>query len=672
MTRHFSASKLDPRGKTLPQLLLQRGRQDADTLAQRHKSMGIWKRYTWSDVLEAVTHCSIGLAALGLKRGDVVAIIGENEPELFRADLAALAQGALVVCLYPDQSPDEMAFILSDSGARFLFAQDQEQTDKVLSVLDQLPAIEAIIFWDPKGLWTYNNPKLHDIRQLQARGAELATSTHGAFEAMVASGKPTDPAVLLYSSGTTGRPKGIQVSHNYLLDNALRILGGAKLRAGAEYLSYISPAWGTEHVFGVSIGLINPMVVNFPERPESVLHDLREIGVECLCFTPRQWESLASDQQAKLLDAVPFVRAACSWALGVGQRYAESQLTGASPSVWTVLTHFIAETFVLRPLRDQLGLKNVQIAVSGGAAMAPDVFRLFHSMGVPLRNAYGLTEFGWIAMHREKYFDLETVGSLLPVDPAYGEPLQWLISEEGELLLRGGTGFEGYHGLPEKTRERWKDGWLRTGDHCAITSSGELLYYERMEDLRTLSTGVRYPPQFIETRLRFSPFIKDVMVVGDESTPYPVALINIDAQMVGRWAEERGIGYSTFADLSQRPEVRELIRSEIARVNTRLEEGARVVRFANLPKELDADEGELTRTRKLRRGLLVERYAALIKLLYSDVGELVLELEVKYRDGRTSNFRAEVWSNACDSSRDGPDTAEPSARTSKVGALSHV
>jgi long-chain acyl-CoA synthetase len=644
-TRH--ANRLDPRGKTIPQLLLERAGTDGSGLAQRHKTRGIWKRYSWNDVLAAVRDCSLGLAELGLKRRDVVALVGENEPELFRAEHAALAQGAVVVCMYPDLTAEEMEYILSHSGAVFLFAQDQEQTDKILSIIDRLPHLKAIVYWDPKGLWSYSHPKLLNMEQLQDRGSKLSKTHTEAFEETVANGRPQEVAVLLYSSGTTGKPKAVPCSHDWLIDNALRFLSSGDLPSGAEYLSYISPAWGTEQFFGITLGIINPMVVNFPERPESLHHDMREIGVEGLWFTPRQWESLASELRAKMLDAAPASRRIYDWGIRVGMDYAAAHLENRAPSLLTRLQHPLAEVAVLRPLRDQLGLVNTRIAACGGAAMAPDVFRLFHAIGVPLRNAYGSTEFGMVAMHRGKSFDLETVGHLLSVDPWYGRPLEWRISTNGELQVRGGTGFPGYLNHPEKTAERLDDGWFCTGDHCAITNNAELVFFERIEDLRTLSTGFSYPPQFIETRLRYSPFIKDVMIVGDERTPYPIALINIDAEVVGRWAEERSIGFSTFADLSQREEVRELVRGEIEQVNKRLEPASRVARFANLPKELDPDEGELTRTRKLRRTFLAERYATLIDGLYGSARQIGVRLPVRYQDGRVGEFKAAVFINSC-------------------------
>lgn len=637
--------RLDPIGKTLPQLLLERAERDGDRLAERHKRHGIWQRITWREIVRHVEEFANGLADLGLKRGQTVAIIGENEPELYQAEFAALAQGAVVVCLYPDLTAEEMEFILAHSEAAVIIAQDQEQVDKVLGIMDRIPSLTKIVYWDPKGLWSYTHDILIDFAEVKKKGRAFARAFPGAFARAVAEGRPEDIALRHYSSGTTGSPKGVSVSHAFVMDNVLRITSSCDLPAGAEYLSYISPAWGTEQMLGIALGVIRPLVVNFPERPETVLHDLREIGVEGVWFTPRQWESLASDIQARMLDAGAFRRWLFRRGMEVGAKYAETRLSGTPVDLWTKVLHPLAERFMLRPLRDKLGLVNVKLAVCGGAAMAPDVFRFFHSIGVPLRNIYGSTEFGFIAMHQGERFDLESVGKPMPVHPHYGPPMEWRISEDGELLVRGGVGFRGYHKLPEKTSEKLDGDWYRTGDHCAITDDGHLVFLERMEDLRTLASGHRYPPQYIETRLRYSPYIKDVLTVGDSEHPFVTALINIDAETVTRWAEERGIAFSTFADLSQKQEIRELIRSEIERVNRRLVEASQVRRFACLPKELDPDDGELTRTRKLRRGFIAERYGVLIGTLYGDTEKVDLKIPVRYQDGRRGELQAVVFVN---------------------------
>jgi len=638
--------RLDPIGKTLPQLLQERARHDPGHLAQRHKDRGIWKPITWGAIAKNVEDFSNGLADLGLRKGDTLAIIGENEPELYQAEYAGLAQGAVIVCLYPDLTDREMEFILNNSCATMIVAQDQEQVDKVLSIRDRVAGLKYIIYWDPKGLWSYPDEHLLAFKDVQERGRGYELAHPGAYADAVARGKAEDMALCMYSSGTTGNPKGVTYSHTFLADNALRITASTEIPPNAEYLSYISPAWGTEQMFGITLGLLCPLTVNFPERPESVLHDLREISVVGIWFTPRQWESLASDIQARMIDAGPIRRRIFKWAMAIGLRHAETRIKGLAPDLYTRLMHPIADLVMLRPLRSNLGLADTRLAVCGGAAMAPDVFRLFHGIGVPLRNIYGSTEFGYICMHQGDRFDLDTVGQKVKIESHFGAELQWRIADDGELLVQGGSGFGGYLGLPEKSAEKMADDWYRTGDHCAITPEGELVFYDRMDDLCTLASGHRYPPQFIETRLRYSPYIKDVMTIGDQRHPFVGALINIDSETVTRWAEERSIPFSTFVDLSQRAEVRELVRREIEGVNRKLPSMSQVQRFACLPKELDPDDGELTRTRKLRRGFVADRYAALIDAIYSSSDKVDVHIPVRYQDGRVGELKALVHVNA--------------------------
>jgi long-chain acyl-CoA synthetase len=426
-----------------------------------------------------------------------------------------------------------------------------------------------------------------------------------------------------------------------------------------DYLTYIAPAWGTEQLFGITIGLTLPMVVNFPESPEQVLANLREIAVEAMLFAPRQWESLASTIQAKMLDAGPLRRRIYEWGVNVGRKVHVARLDGKPIPLGARLALPIAEALVLKPLRDKLGLTRVKVALSGGSTMAPDVFRLFHAIGVPLRNLYGSTEIGIMTIHKGERYDLETVGHWLEAHPDTA-PLEWKVSDAGELLVKGGSFFQGYHDKPDKTAERIVDGWYRTGDAVSVTKGGELVFLERLDDMAKLRSGQSFPPQFIETRLRFSPFIKDIMTLGDSTRDYIGALVNIDMSVVSRWAEERKLAYSTFTDLSQMPAVAELVRGEIARVNRFLPEHAQVRRFANFPKELDPDEGELTRTRKLRREFLVERYAPLIDALYAGDDSVAITVPVTYQDGRRGNLAATVAIHAVASK----PVSQPPARQS--------
>jgi len=636
------SSALDPAGKTLPQLLLQRAASDADVLSHRHKKKGIWQGMSWAQFAARVRFYAGGLAAKGVVRGDTIGIIGENEPEHFIAELAAQSLGAICVPLYPDLTADEIGYALNHSEAMMIFAQDQEQVDKVLGSLDNLPLIRGVIYWDDKGMWSYNHPLLSDTTALAANGARWHAENPGKWETLVASAASTDTALLLFTSGTTGKPKAVVCSHAFLLDNAMRLKSGTAVGPGAEYLSYIPLAWLTEQALGLSLGLIAPLVVNFPERPESVVADLREIGVELVFFGSRQWESMASSVSSHMFDAGPLRRAIYQWGLNVGTATRIARLEGRPVGLWARLMEPLAEATVLKPLRDKLGIVRARASICAGSAMAPEAFRLFHAMGVPLRNAYAATEFGVVSIHQGDAFDVETAGPAVPIPNGFGGQIDWKFTDKGELLVKGGTGFTRYLKQADKTAERFEGEWFRTGDYCTVAPNGDLVFMDRLDDLKTLAGGETYPPQYIETRLRFSPFIREVMTVGDSARGHVAALVEIDGEIVSQWADERKIGFSTFADLSQRPEVRALVSGEIDKVNRLLPEHSRVRSFANFPKPLDPDEGELTRTRKLRRVFLAERYESLIEALYGPAGPLSLEIPIRYQDGKQGVLKCTV------------------------------
>ncbi|MDI1339739.1 AMP-binding protein [Polaromonas sp.] len=638
---------------TLPQKLFAHAQEHPKRLAQRVKRKGVWRCYTWADVFDRTRNIALGAASQGLQRGETAIMIGENEPEHYWALFAAQSLGAKTVSVYPDATVDELHYLCEDSKARFIFAQDQEQVDKALALLERLPDIRGIAYWDNSGMWSYRHPLLQSFDDLTAEGRRQHERHPQRFEREVNAGQADDLALLTYTSGTTSKPKGVMISHRWLIDNALRMKSALPLQDGMEYMSYTPLAWITEQLLGVTLGLITPLVVNFPEGPDQVLPNLRELAPHIVLFGPRQWENIAATIEARMLAASWLARVVYRWGIGVGHDVHVARLEGRTAPWLSRLLLPLAEALALHPVRDQFGFIRSSVAVSGGTAMAPDVFRLFHAMGVPLRNIYGCSEFGLIAGHRGERYDLETVGPLLDVDPAFGAPLESRIEDNGELLLRGGTGFLGYWGKPDKTATIQRDGWYVSGDAVRKTERGELVYLDRVEHLVKLASGHPYPPQFIETRLRFSPFIKDVMVLGEATRPWVGALINIDMAVTSRWAEERRIAFSTFTDLSQRPEVRQLVQGEIRRINQLLPESSRVVRFANFPKELDPDEGELTRTRKLRREFLEVRYRALIDGLYAGAADIACEIAVTYQDGRQGVLRATVVATDIDQ-RDTP------------------
>ncbi|MFH1345883.1 MAG: AMP-binding protein [Pseudomonadota bacterium] len=634
---------MSDRPQTIPQLLIARSNETPDTVAQRHKRLGVWIEFTWAEVAEQVSLLASGLIDLGMAKGETVAMIGENEPEHFWSQIAAQAAGGRAVSIYPDSTSAEVKYMLVDSDAKYLIAQDQEQVDKALEIIADCPALRSVIYWDERGLWSYDNPVLRTFNDLQELGRQRRKSHEGELGERITSGMLDDTATLCYTSGTTGAPKGVILTHRYIFDNASRLQQGLNIKPGAEYLSQIPLAWALEQISGVVLGMSVPLVVNFPEQAETIRNDTRELAVEVIVFSPRQWEGLASGLESRMLDAGKIRQWFYRKALGVGMVHARARLEGRSAPLWARFLYPLANVGVLWHVRENLGLSRVKWAMSAGTAMAPDLFRLFRALGVPIRNMYGTSEYGPVTLHQGEAFDVETVGRFLVGDPAYGPPLEWKLGENDELLLRGGAGFAGYFGKPVETAERFKNGWYATGDAVTVTESRELIFLERVSDMRVLADGHRYPPQFIETRLRSNPFIKDVMVIGDSRHAYVTALVNIDEEMCSSWAERRNVSFANFTDLSKRPEIYDLIAEGIKQVNKVLPAKSRIIRFANFPKNLDPDDGELTRSRKLKRELIEVRYGELIAALYADgLNSAKVAIPITYQGGGSGVLNADV------------------------------
>jgi long-chain acyl-CoA synthetase len=635
----------DPRtaaGRTLPALLRDRVHEDPGAVSMRRKRHGVWRSWSRRDVYARVRGLAAGLAGLGLRRGDVLAMISENIVELYWLEYAALSLGARVVCMYPDVTAGEMLYVLTHSKARLLVAEDQEQVDKALAVVASAPELGRVVYIDPRGLWHYAQDRLLDFETLLRDGMAADAADPARFDAALDAIRQEDVAVLCYTSGTTGKPKAAMLTHRYLLDNAYRVMAGFGVPANAAYLSYISPAWAAEQITGLALALLAPMVVNFAEKPETVQANLRELGPQVLLFTPRQWEMMASAVQAHMLDAGRLRRALYDWAVRVRLR---SVAAGKRASVLGRL----ADILIAAGIRDNLGLKRAVVALSGGSGLSAEIFSLFHAYGVRLRNLYGSTELGLVAGHVGDRFDPDTMGALLPTDPSIGDPSALAVDPSGELIVTRGCHFAGYLGDDAAGRAmRTAEGGYRTGDAVRINDAGELIFLDRVKDMRRLAVGAAVPLQFIENRLRASPFIKDAMVLADERRTFAAALINIDAEIAGRFAESRGLAFGTFAELSQLPAVREEIGRAIAAVNTVLDDGCRLQRFATLPKELDPDEAELTRSRKLRREKIEESYADIVAAIYGGVAECRARIPVRYRDGSEAVIAVGVAINRMD------------------------
>ncbi len=612
---------------TLPELIQENSRKWPDVPAICMKKLGIWQRYAWNEYYQNIKCFSLGMISLGLMPGDVVAIIGDNEPEWFWGEFGVQAAGGIATGIFVDSVLTEVEHIASHSGARFALVNDQEQADKFLELREKLPGIERIIYWDPKGLKNYDEPLLLSFNDVLKAGAEYEKSHPGLFEENISKIKPDDIAFIYYTSGTTGLPKGARLSHRALITTAGAFLDRFPLTEKDDLISNFPAAWVGDSFFATVPHLLSGARLNFPEEPETIAEDTREVGPNFVIYGPRQWESLVSDIQIKMIDAHPFKRFVYHLFMPVGYKIADIKLAGKIPNLFWKGLHRIADALLFHPLKDQLGLSRVRFAVTGSSVLSLDTFRLIHAIGIELRQNYASTEAGYISSHGGGEIRFESVGR-----PVRGTEIR--LTDGGELLVRSNSMFSGYHKNPEKTDGVVRGGWCHTGDAVNIDEYGHIIFLDRLEHMGELSSGIKYAPQYIESRLRFSPYIKDAMVVGGRERDYVSAIINMDFAQVGKWAERNHIAYTTFVDLSQKKEVAELIQKDLMRVNRFLPSLSRARRFVLLHKEFDPDEAELTRTRKLRREFMEKRYSELIESMYNASAEVKVEAPVTYRDGR--------------------------------------
>jgi len=613
---------------TIPQIIRGNYEKRGYQVAMCMKKFGVWQKYSWKDYYQNIKFFSLGLVSLGLQQSDVVCIIGDNEPEWLWAEFATQAAGSIATGIFVDSIPSEVKYVAAHCDAKFAVVNDQEQTDKFLEIKDDLPSLKKIIYWDPKGLKNYDDPALISFTEVIERGRQYDKEHAGLFEKNIDKGKEDDTAFIYYTSGTTGLPKGAKLTHRALINTARGFVSRYPLNENDDLISNFPAAWVGDSFFATIPHLITGARLNFPEEPETIAEDTREVGPNFVIYGPRQWEGLVSEIQVKMLDAHPLKRFVYNLFLPVGYKIADTKLQGKKPNIFWRVLHGIAYWLLFRPLKDKLGLSRVRFAVTGSSVLSLDTFRLIHAIGVELRQNYASTEAGLISSHGKGEIKFESVGR-----PALGTEVR--ITDEGELLVKSDCMFSGYHKNPEKTATALIDGWCHTGDAVNIDKSGHLIFMDRLEHMGELSSGIKYAPQYIEGRLRFSPYIKDAMVIGGKDKEFVSAIINIDFAMVGKWAERNSIPYTTFVDLSQKKEIADLVQKDLIRVNSYLPEPARVRKFVLMHKEFDPDEAELTRTRKLRRDFMEERYKDLINTIYKNEKQINLKAPVTYRDGRT-------------------------------------
>jgi len=634
------ADSLDPAQDTFPKLVVDNATRLADKVAIREKHLGIWQAHSWSQYLAESRLIALGLAALGFARGDRTAVIGDNRPPLYWAMLATQALGGVPVPLYQDSIEKEMQFILDHAEARFAVVEDQEQVDKLLHVRAECPRLEYIVYEDPRGLRHYQEPFLLSLAELKERGAKFATDNPGWFEAEVAKGAGDDLAVICYTSGTTGQPKGAMLSHRNLIVTARNAIEREGLRESDEVVAYLPMAWVGDHMFSFSQSVVAGFGTNCPESAATVLSDLKEIGPTYFFAPPRIWENILTAVMIRVDDAWAPKRAMIRYFLDLARRTERARLAHRVPALADRLLYALGRVLVYGPLRDNLGMRRIRVAYTAGEAIGPELFEFYRSLGINVKQLYGMTESSaLICIQKDGDVKLDTVGTPLP-------GVEVCITESGEVIVRSPGVFLGYYKNPEATQQTLEDGWIRTGDAGVLDRDGHLKIIDRARDVGRLSDGTLFAPKYLENKVKFSPFVKEAVCVGD-GRPHVVALLNIDLAAVGNWAERRNIAYTSYADLAQKAEVYDLVRHEVNRVNRSLVEegdlaGTQIRKFLLLHKELDADDQEMTRTRKVRRGFVAQKYAPLIEGLYSGVDHVNVEAQVTYEDGRVGMVRADI------------------------------
>jgi long-chain acyl-CoA synthetase len=622
MDYHGRAAQAD----TFPKLLRLNAQEYPDEVALREKHLGIWRCFTWRDYHTRVRNLALGLNELGVGRGDVVALIGDNRPDWVGGEIAAHAVGAISLGIYRDALEDEVAHLLTCSETELVFAEDEEQVDKLLALADGVPSLRYIVFSDPRGMRKYFDPRLISIDTLAALGHERTAIETGLYDRLVQATDGETVAVLCTTSGTTAHPKLAMLSAGRILRHCAAYLKFDPKGPDDEYVSVLPLPWIMEQVYAVGKGLLSRMRVSFVEEPETTMRDFREIAPTFVLFAPRIWEAIAADIRARIMDASAIKQSLFQFGMTTGLAAAARRRRSAA-----------AETILFRALRDRLGFTRLRSAATGGAALGPDTFRFFRAMGVPLRQLYGQTELmGAYTLHRADEVAFDTVG--VRIDDGIQLHIETPDANGiGEIVASHPNMFLGYYNNSDATVASVRDGFMLTGDAGYFNEQGHLVVIDRMADLAETARGDRFSPQYIENKLKFSPYVAEAVILGS-GRDYLAAMICIRFSIVSKWAEKKRIAFTTYTDLASRPEVYALLQTEVEAVNATLPPSQRIAKFLLLYKELDADDGELTRTRKIRRAVINEKYAAIIEAIYADRHAIDIDTLIRFQDGSTQRI----------------------------------
>ncbi|MCL4768197.1 MAG: AMP-binding protein [Hyphomicrobiaceae bacterium] len=640
MPSRAPSSELD----TIPKLLLRNASRLAARPAYREKDLGIWQTWTWAQVRDEIRELAIGLYILGLKRGETVAIIGDNRPRLYWTFAAAQSIGAIPVPVYQDAVAAEMAYVLSHAEIALAVVENQEQVDKVLSLADQIPTLRRIVYEDPRGLKKYDHTRLHSFEEVQSLGRqELKTNpaTDDWWHEEIAQGSGSDISVMLYTSGTTGQPKGVVLSHENLIRTAVNANAFDKLSEKEEIIAYLPMAWVGDHIFSYGQAFAAGFCVACPESLETAMEDRREIGPTFFFGPPRRFEAGLTDIVVRMQDASRLKRWMFDTFMRIARRSGEQILEGKPVPLSDRLLYWIGDKLVYAPLRNRLGLSRLKIGYTAGEAIGPEIFRFYRSLGINLKQLYGQTEATvYITMQPDGEIFADTVGPPAP-------DVDIRIADNGEVLFRGPGVFQHYHKNEAATAAtKNADGWVHTGDAGFFDSRGHLVIIDRAKDVGHLNDGALLAPKYLENKLKFFPEVKEAVVFGD-GRDFATMFINIDLVSVGNWAERNNVMYGSYQELAGHPEVYAMIERRVDEINAQLAQepkmaSSQIRRFLVLPKELDADDGELTRTQKVRRGFIADRYAPLIRALYDGSKECHIRTEVTFEDGRKGMIEADV------------------------------